>query len=82
VRIYGLSVILLGMAGLVGCSADPYRGPTLAPPDRLHAFVPAPPAALGAERMSWVTISVPLGDPGETDVAPNYSGYIPPLGNQ
>jgi hypothetical protein len=81
VRIYDFIVILLFMAGLIGCSADPYRGPIPAPPDWLHAVVPSPPATLGPEAMNWVTISVPLSDPSDDALAPNYSGYIPPLGN-
>ena len=81
-RICSLCVILLSLAAVAGCSANPYYGSTPAPPDRLHAFVPPPPATPMAEAMSWGTTgSVPVGD-GSEDVAPNYSGYIPPLGNQ
>jgi hypothetical protein len=82
VRICSLCVILLSVAGVVGCSANPYYASTPAPPDRLHAFIPSPPVTPMAEAMSWGTTgSVPVGD-GSEDVAPNYSGYIPPLGNQ
>jgi hypothetical protein len=82
VRICSLCVILLSVAGVVGCSANPYYGSTPAPPDRLHAFIPPPPVTPMEEAMSWGTTGcVPIGD-GSEDVAPNYSGYIPPLGNQ
>ena len=81
-RIWSLCVILLSVAGAVGCSANPYYGSTLAPPDRLHAFIPPPPSSPMTVAMSWGTSGcVPIGD-GTEDVAPNYSGYIPPLGNQ
>lgn len=67
-----LILILACAAAMAGCSADPYKGRTPAPPDRLAevAEVPAVDTNPGA------TGSVPIGD-GTESAAPNYSGYIP-----
>jgi hypothetical protein len=80
VHIHKTCVSVLCVAGLVGCSAAPFAVPTLAPPDRLHAFVPPLPPTLMDDVLSWGTSAyVPLGD-GSGDLAPNYAGYIPSLG--
>jgi hypothetical protein len=77
--IHKTCVSFLCAIGLVGCSADPYRAPTPAPPDRLHAFAPPPPITPLAEALNWGTSGcVPIGD-GNGDLAPNYSGYVPRL---
>jgi hypothetical protein len=82
VHIHKTCVSVLCVAGLVGCSAAPYAVPTLAPPDRLHAFVPPLPPTLMDDVLSWGTSAyVPLGD-GSGDLAPNYAGYIPSLGGR
>ncbi len=71
-KIRKLVLIVTLAAAMAGCSADPYKGRTPAPPDRLppEADVPAEEHNLGA------TGSVPIGD-GTESAAPNYSGYIP-----
>ena len=69
-----LGLILSWVAGLAGCSVDPYRGPTPAPPDRITIVE----RGAGKEVHTPVTGCVPLRDGGES-AAPNYSGYIPPV---
>ena len=67
-----LILTLACVVAMAGCSADPYKGRTPAPPDRLLEVAETPafdtnPSATG---------SVPIGD-GTESAAPNYSGYIP-----
>ena len=74
---YGLLIqklILIAAAAMVmaGCSADPYKGRTPAPPDKLTAAVESSDDSANPS----VTGTVPIGD-GSEDVAPNYSGHIP-----
>jgi PBP1b-binding outer membrane lipoprotein LpoB len=72
-------VITVGIAGLAGCSADPYKGRTPAPPDRLQPVAAMAAAPASSETSGTaVTGSVPAGD-GSEALAPNYSGYIPRL---
>jgi len=79
VHIHKTCVSVLCVAGLAGCSAAPYAAPALAPPDRLHAFMAPPPPTLMDQVLSWgISAYVPVGD-GTGNLAPNYSGYIPPL---
>ncbi|HKW99708.1 MAG TPA: hypothetical protein VJN43_18345 [Bryobacteraceae bacterium] len=73
-------VALLGTMWLVGCSADPYKGLTPAPPDRLTAPLATNESAdTPAER--GATGTIPAGD-GSEALAPNDSGQIPRLPNQ
>jgi poly(3-hydroxybutyrate) depolymerase len=65
-----LGLILAAAAAMAGCSADPYKGRTPAPPDRLTAPATETTSNPGA------TGSVPIGD-GSESAAPNYSGSIP-----
>jgi hypothetical protein len=65
-----LGFILTCAVALAGCSADPYKGRTPAPPDRLSAVAIEPASSPGS------TGSVPIGD-GSESAAPNYSGYFP-----
>lgn len=65
-----LGLILILAAAMAGCSADPYKGRTPAPPDHLTA------AATETTSNPGATGSVPIGD-GSESAAPNYSGSIP-----
>lgn len=67
-----LMLILGCVAAMAGCSADPYKGRTPAPPDRLPELTEAP----AVDTNPSATGSVPIGD-GTESAAPNYSGYIP-----
>ena len=69
-----LILILVGVAAMAGCSADPYKGRTPAPPDRLPEVAEMP----AVDTNPSATGSVPIGD-GSEIAAPNYSGYIPRL---
>jgi len=65
-----LSLILICAAAMAGCSADPYKGRTPAPPDHLTAPAAEPANSPGS------TGSVPIGD-GSESAAPNYSVSVP-----
>jgi len=65
-------MLILACAAMAGCSADPYKGRTPAPPDRLPEVAEAP----AVDTNPSATGSVPIGD-GTESAAPNYSGYIP-----
>ncbi len=67
-----LTLILACVAAMAGCSADPYKGRTPAPPDRLPEVADAP----AVDTNPSATGSVPLAD-GSESAAPNYSGNIP-----
>lgn len=67
-----LILVLVGAAVMAGCSADPYKGSTAAPPDRLPEAAEAP----AVDTNPGATGSVPIGD-GTESAAPNYSGDIP-----
>jgi len=69
-------IILLCMAGLAGCSADPYKGRTPAPPDRLNGVAGLVPESSSQAPIWGATGSVPVGD-GTEGFAPNYSGSFP-----
>jgi hypothetical protein len=75
-------IAVLCVAGLVGCSADPYKGPTPAPPDRLSGPHGPAPALSSSQAPIWgATGSVPSGH-GSEKLAPNYSGYFPRVTGQ
>ena len=76
-RMEFLVLVLIGAAGLCGCSADPYKGASPAPPDRLSP-PPASTASAGASTEKGTTGSVPSGDGSEAS-APNASGEVPHL---
>jgi hypothetical protein len=59
-------------AALAGCSADPYKGRTPAPPDRLVT----PVQNTAAQSKPEAAGTVPQGD-GSEKVAPTDSGYFP-----
>lgn len=70
-------IVLLGTIWLCGCSADPYKGRTPAPPDRLSAPL-ATTASANTPAERGATGTVPAGDGSEAQ-APNDSGEIPRL---
>lgn len=82
VKIRMFWITILCITGLVGCSADPYKGRTPAPPDRLNGLAGLAPALSSSQTPVWgATGSVPAGD-GSERLAPNYSGYFPRVTGQ
>ena len=72
-----LVLVFIGAAAVCACSADPYKGASPAPPDRLSP-PPASAASASAPAKKGTTGSLPAGD-GSEAAAPNDSGEVPHL---